>query len=252
MEFSSIGSGSKGNGTLVRSSTSCLMIDCGFSAKETERRLDRLGLVPGDLDAILVTHEHSDHVKGVAIFSRKHGTPVYMTAGTYAAKDYGDFTKLVVVRGGENFRIGDLEVTAVTVSHDAREPVQYIVKRDQKRLGVLTDVGLITPSVEQSFTGLDAMVVECNHDLDLLAMGPYPQSLKQRVSSHLGHLNNLQTANFLQRIDEGDWQYIVVAHVSDKNNSLVAVKAALSSVLSQVQSLLFADQDYGFRWLQIE
>jgi len=256
VQFSLLGSGSRGNGTLVRSNTTCVLLDCGFSVKDAEARLQRLGVEPREIDAIIVTHEHSDHIKGVGGFSRKFKTPVYMTKGTYRARDYGQITALHEVVPNESFCIGDLEVLPVPVSHDANQPVQYVLSHQQShkklRLGVLTDLGTITQHVEQMYSSCDALIVECNHDLDMLAMGSYSYSLKQRVGGHLGHLNNIQTANFLRRINLGQWQHLVAAHISEKNNTLDLVKKALLDGLGKMEQLVIASQDEGLDWLKIE
>ena len=168
IRFASLGSGSEGNGLLVESGRTRLLLDCGFSVAETVRRLQRLDVSPESLDAILVTHEHDDHVGGVSRFARRFDTPVYLSYGTYAAAKRGDFPDVVVIDSHTPFTVGDLEVLPYPVPHDAREPTQFVFGDGAARLGVLTDAGASTPHIESMLSGLDALVLECNHDLELL------------------------------------------------------------------------------------
>ncbi len=252
MRFALLGSGSRGNATLVEAGDSRVLVDCGFSVAETERRLGRLGLVAADIDALLVTHEHGDHIRGVAPFARRHGTPVWMTAGTaLAARD----TDLPVVEwhsGHEPFVIGGLEITPFPVPHDAREPCQFTFSDGARRLGVLTDLGSPTPCVVAALDGCDALVLECNHDPGLLARGPYPPALKARVAGALGHLSNGQAADLLGRLDCSRLQHLVAAHLSEKNNLPALATAALAGVLGcGADWIAVADQDLGLDWRAI-
>ena len=207
LRFTSLGSGSEGNALIVEvtagSSTTRVMMDCGFGLAEAERRLARSGLSPSDLDGIAVTHEHSDHIGGVARFARKHRVPVWLTYGT--AKVLRDTSVPAVllhhVDPHQPFAIGDIHVTPYYVPHDANEPVQYVFSDGAKRLGVLTDTGTLTVHIEETLSGCDALVLECNHDLDMLMNGPYPASLKRRVAGKFGHLDNATSAQLLTRID---------------------------------------------------
>ncbi|TQV85618.1 MBL fold metallo-hydrolase [Exilibacterium tricleocarpae] len=252
MQFASLGSGSRGNATLVRSGDDCVLIDCGFTVKETQRRLARLGVAAEQLAAVLVTHEHSDHLSGVAPLARRYRLPVYMTPGTYKARDLGELPALELIHGYQSFSVGSLDVTPVAVPHDAREPAQFVVQAAGKRLGVLTDLGSITPHVENHYADCDALVLEANHDPGMLAAGPYPVSLKRRVGGPWGHLSNLQTAGFLARLERRRLQHLVVAHISQKNNSLALAQAALTDKISGIARVHYACQDQGFDWLSIE
>lgn len=251
MRFSSLGSGSRGNGTLVEWQGETVLVDCGFTIKETESRLARLGKSPADLSAILVTHEHGDHIKGVAPFARRHKVPVFMTPGTYHSKDLGELPELNLIQGYRAFDLAGMRVQPVAVPHDAREPCQFVFEAGGRRLGVLTDLGSITPHVEEHYYACDAMVVEANHDPALLAAGPYPPSLKRRVGGQWGHLSNQQTAGFLQRADTGRLQHLVVAHISQQNNCLDLAQQALEVVTEAVDQVTYACQNEGFDWLQI-
>lgn len=253
MKFASLGSGSSGNATLVSDGGCTLLVDCGFAVKETERRLGRLGLSAEALSAILVTHEHSDHIKGVAALSRKYDIPVFMTEGTYKSRDFGRISRLHIIRNYQCFDIGNIAVYPVVVPHDAREPAQFVFEQAQGlRFGVLTDLGSITPHVLEAYAACHGMLVEANHDLEMLSRGPYPPSLKSRVAGAWGHLNNAQTAEFLECIDLCLLQELVVGHVSRQNNSIEHVKTQLSGVLPRAKSVHFACQDEGFDWLTLK
>ncbi|MDX1443039.1 MAG: MBL fold metallo-hydrolase [Gammaproteobacteria bacterium] len=252
MDFASLGSGSKGNATLVRHEDTCLMVDCGFSVAQTERRLARLGLAPADLTAILVTHEHSDHLGGVPKFAAKFDIPVFMTAGTAAHAQAKGLHSPNLLRLEETLVIGDLEILPVHVPHDAREPAQYVFTDGARRFGVLTDVGRLTPHIADIYTGLDAFLLEANHDHDMLFGGPYPPSLKQRVGGGLGHLSNGQSADLLAMIDTSKLQHIVAAHLSENNNTPGHARAALAGALGCEESwIAIASQYGGLDWRNI-
>jgi len=249
--FASLGSGSRGNATLINWAERYLLLDCGFSAREAEQRLARFGLCPKDMSAILVTHEHTDHIKGVAALARRHQLPVYMTPGTFYSRDLGQLPDLRLIEGYAPFELDGLSVTPVAVPHDAREPTQFVFEHRGRRLGILTDLGSITPQVETSYQCLDAMVLEANHDPTMLAYGPYPASLKQRVGGLWGHLSNQQAAGLLQRLDCARLQHLVVAHISQQNNSLELTQAALAPVTIGVKNITYACQNQGFDWLSV-
>jgi phosphoribosyl 1,2-cyclic phosphodiesterase len=251
LRFASLGSGSRGNATLVEWAQGALLIDCGFTVKETEMRLARLGKTAQDLTAILVTHEHSDHIKGVPALARRYQIPVYMTPGTYHSRDLGALPELNLIQAYTPFELDGLQVNPVAVPHDAREPSQFVFDYAGLRLGILTDLGSITPHVEAAYQACDAILLEANHDPFMLASGPYPPSLKQRVGGQWGHLSNQQAAGFLQRIDTRRLQHLVVAHISQKNNSLEVARAALEPVTQAVQQVTYACQDQGFDWLAV-
>lgn len=251
LRFASLGSGSRGNSTLVEWDAGTLLIDCGFSVKETNQRLARLGKCAEDLTAILVTHEHADHIKGVAPLARRYNLPVFMTPGTYHSRDLGELPDLRLIECYAPFELGQLKITPVAVPHDAREPAQFILERAGTRLGILTDLGSITAHVEEHYQDLDAMVLEANHDPFMLASGSYPASLKQRVGGLWGHLSNQQAAGFLQRLNCARLQHLVVAHISQQNNSLELAQAALAPVTAEVKQITFACQNQGFDWLSV-
>ena len=244
--FASLGSGSRGNATIVEAGSTSILIDCGFAARELVARCEGLEFDPGRLTAILVTHEHGDHMRGVGAVARRFGIPVWMSHGTWRAADFGTIANLnLFASHAGDFHIGDLLITPVPVPHDAREPTQFIFAHQGLRLGMLTDLGSITPRVVESFDGVDALLLECNHDPDMLAAGPYPPSLQARVGGHYGHLNNGQAADFLRRIDHCRLRHLVAAHLSEKNNSPALARQALEAVSEDVGaclSLLIQDQ----------
>lgn len=266
MRFASLGSGSGGNATLVCCGDTRVLIDCGFGVRETERRLARLQVEPGSLDAVLVTHEHSDHIKGVAAVARKYGTPVFMTRGTYVSRNFGHIPSLHLIENYQSFSVGNITVQPVAVPHDAREPAQYVLTFNGRRLGILTDLGSVTSHVVDAFDGCDGLLVEANHDPAMLAAGPYPAFLKARVASPWGHLSNQQTAGLLQQLDIRRLQHLVVGHISRKNNSLECAAQSLEAVLGKIAApaadalgagvsafnkIHYACQDEGFDWLDI-
>lgn len=251
MEFSSLGSGSKGNGTLVRHGDCVLLIDCGFSLKETERRLQRLGVRAEELNAVLVTHEHGDHIGGVGPLARKYHLPVYMTPGTRRSRDIGRLPSLRLIQSYRAFLIQAVTIIPVAVPHDAAEPAQFIFEADQLRLGMLTDLGSITPHVKNRYHSCDGLFLEANHDPLLLANGQYPASLKQRVASRWGHLSNEQAAGFLSGLDRSRLQQLVVGHISQQNNSLELAKAAFEPLVSEISNVHYACQKNGFGWIPL-
>lgn len=251
IRFASLGSGSKGNGTLVQASGATLLIDCGFSAKEATLRMARLGVAPTDLDAILVTHEHGDHIRGVPALARKYGVPVYLTPGTLRAKDLGTLPALHLIEGYQAFALGPFDITPVAVPHDAREPAQFVIRAANRTLGILTDLGMITAHVQDAYQQCDALVLEANHDPVMLAYSSYPQSLKQRVGGPWGHLSNQQSAGFLAHFEVARLQQLVIAHISQQNNSLEAARAVIDPVSQGVGALHYACQEQGFDWLAL-
>ena len=254
MRFASLGSGSEGNALIVQVGATVLMMDCGFGLAATEARLARAGLMPDDIDAILVTHEHSDHIGGVARFARKHQLPVWLTHGTAKVFNQGALPNALInfVDPHEAFLVGDIQVTPYFVPHDAFEPVQYVFSDGSARLGVLTDTGSITAHIEKTLSGCDALVLECNHDLDMLMNGPYPPSLKKRVAGKFGHLDNLTAASLLAGIDCSRLKHILAAHLSQRNNLPALATAALAGALGCEPGWIgIAEQVNGFDWREI-
>jgi phosphoribosyl 1,2-cyclic phosphodiesterase len=249
MRFALLGSGSRGNGLLVEAGDTLLLTDCGFTRIECERRLNRLGRRPADLSAILVTHEHSDHGRGVECFARHHALPVYASCGTATALALDGAVALTRISPQTAFTIGDIHVRPYPVPHDAREPTQFVFEAAGWRLGLLTDAGHVTPHIEHMLGGCDALILECNHDVELLANGPYPPPLRARVGGDYGHLNNRQSAGLLARLHHPGLGLVVAAHLSEKNNQPGLAKAALAAVLAGSSTQLeLAAQDAGLDW----
>ncbi len=253
MRFASLGSGSRGNALVVEVKQTRLLLDCGFGIKETVARLSRLALRPEDLAGILITHEHADHIGGAVRFARRFGLPVWLTHGTFTKLAFAQtLPDIRLIDGHSAFQADEIEVLPFHVPHDAREPVQYAFNSGSRRLAVLTDTGGSTPHIEAVLSGCDALVLECNHDSDMLRDGPYPPMLKQRVAGRFGHLDNSMAARLLASLDSSKLQHLIAAHLSEKNNTPELARAALSGVLScDPEWIGVADQREGFDWRQI-
>jgi phosphoribosyl 1,2-cyclic phosphodiesterase len=254
MRFASLGSGSQGNALVIEADHSRVLLDCGFGATEVNTRLARLGLAAADLDAILVTHEHSDHGGGVARLARRCDLPVYLTRGTLSAMgaEGRSIATTMLIDAYTPFAIGGIEVRPYTVPHDAREPVQFVLSDGAMRLGVLTDAGHPTPHIAQALSGVDALVLECNHDLDMLMNGPYPAHLKSRIAGRLGHLANAASAELVRAMDCSRLQHMVAAHLSKQNNTPELACTALAGALGCAQEWIgVATQEEGFAWREI-
>ncbi|MFW5427384.1 MAG: MBL fold metallo-hydrolase [Methylophagaceae bacterium] len=252
MRFASLGSGSRGNATLVSHEKTTLLVDCGFSAKETEKRLQRLNVDADALTAIVITHEHSDHISGVRVLARKYNLPVYATVGTASCLAADVMDLITEFSCHECFSINDIEINPFPVPHDAREPSQFVFNNGKHSLGLLTDVGMSTPVIEQALSGCNALLLEANHDMEMLDNGVYPEHLKYRVSGRLGHLNNVQSSKLLEKIDTSHLQHIVAMHLSEKNNSPNIVAPLFSQALNCDESWVgIADQNMGFDWREL-
>lgn len=254
MRFASLGSGSEGNALVVEVDQTRVMLDCGFSIKETVARLGRLGLSPDDLSAILVTHEHSDHIGGVTRLANKFKLPVYLSHGSHTHLANLDQApeRCQIIDSHSQFGIDAIEISPFPVPHDAREPIQFVFGDGARRLGVLTDTGMITPHITQMLSGCDGLVLECNHDREMLANGPYPPSLKQRVGGRYGHLDNAAAADLLRGMDTGKVTHLIAAHLSQKNNRPELARGALAAALNCAEAWIgIAEQELGFDWRQL-
>lgn len=251
MRFLSLGSGSRGNATLVEARSTRVLVDCGFAAREAERRLTGVGVAAAELDAILVTHEHSDHMRGVATLASRFDIDVWATPGTSRQAGGAKIPSLRLFTGHQGgFRIGDVRVIPFPVPHDAREPCQFLFECDGLRMGMLTDTGHVTSHVRDLLRECDALMLECNHDRSMLQNGPYPPSLQARIGGAFGHLSNDQAADFLDGLPLQRLSHLLVAHISEKNNHPRFVREALLQVCAGLESrLTLAAQDRHSPWL---
>lgn len=307
VRFTVLASGSKGNATVLCGGRTRILVDCGLSCRELFRRMRQMGEEPEKLDAILITHEHSDHVGGVAVTARKLGIPVYFTEGTHRAwmrwisprkqmtyaqwleltrkqaaerqaeaeaaetaepeeveleaaaetgkdaaapekvKDPAWLPAVEYFQAGEPFEIGDIAVSPFTTPHDAADPVGFVFRAEGVRMGFATDLGYISPNVKAQLKGLDLLLLESNHDLEMLKDGPYPWAVKQRVLSRVGHLSNEAAAGFLENGYDGQAAYVILAHLSESNNlpelaRVMAERALLGRASLMANRLLLAAQ----------
>jgi phosphoribosyl 1,2-cyclic phosphodiesterase len=254
VRFASLGSGSKGNAWVVQAGSTTVMVDCGFGPREVAMRLARIGLAAETLDAILVTHEHSDHGRGVAKLAASARCPVWLSHGCRAmlealgaAPDSAN-----ILASHEVFALGDMQVTPYPVPHDAREPVQFTFSDGARRFGLLTDAGHVTPHIEAVLGACDALALECNHDVAMLRAGSYPASLKRRILGPYGHLDNAAAAALLARIGGERLTHVVAAHLSEHNNAPKLARAALAGALGCDDAWVgVADQEMGLDWREI-
>ncbi len=234
LELIVLGSGSRGNATLVRAASGAVLIDAGLSCRQLVTRLEAVGQDPARIDAILITHEHSDHVGGLPVFLKRYPTPVYLTERTAVAAErrLERAPQVVPIASGEAFDAGPFRVTPVSIPHDAADPVAFLLERDGTRVGQLTDLGHVTTLVEARFSSCHALVIESNHDRDMLLDGPYPWPTKQRVASRVGHLSNEHAAAALERLAGAETREIVLAHLSEVNNEPALAEATVGSSLA--------------------
>lgn len=253
MRFASLGSGSAGNSLIIQEKTTSLLLDCGFNTKETILRLARLSITPEQITGILITHEHDDHASGAFKFAKKYNIPVWLSYGTqvmstrYLPK--AEAPCMHVIDSHQAFQIQDLSIQPFPVPHDAREPIQFSLSNGQYKLGVLTDTGCSTPYIETMLNQADALVLECNHDVEMLNKGPYSRALKSRIAGRLGHLDNQVAAQLLSRLDNSKLKHIIAAHLSLQNNHPELATQALASALNCDKSWIgIAKQEHGFDW----
>ena len=250
LRFTSLGSGSSGNGLVVESGATRVMMDCGFTLADTKARLERAGLTPSQVSGIVVTHEHDDHMGGVARFALRYAIPVYLTRGCAQWLPH-DFPAVLVhlIDSHTPFAIDGVAVEPFPVPHDAREPVQYVFSDGDARLGVVTDLGTVTQHVVEKLSGCEAVVVECNHDVAMLMEGPYPVSLKHRVSGRFGHLCNSDAGMLVAALDRSRLRHLIAAHLSQQNNKPeLAVKALATAAGCEPEWVGVATQGDGFGW----
>ncbi len=258
IRFRSLGSGSGGNATVVEASsgitTTRLLVDAGFSLRELDARLARAGLCAGDLDAVFVTHEHGDHIGCAVTLAEREGLPLWMSHGTWRAlgEPFAP-ARLRFARDEDAIAVGDLELHPFTVAHDAAEPLQLRCTDGSARLVVLTDLGSITTHMLRCVAGCDAIILECNHDVAMLAQSRYPPSLKARIGGRLGHLSNDTAVEILGHCLGPRLRHVVAAHLSRENNRPGIVRAALATARScAAEDVIVAGPHEGSDWLRID
>jgi len=232
IQFASLGSGSHGNSTLVQVDDTLLLVDAGFSAKAITERMLALGVNASELTAILVSHEHSDHIKGVAVLARKHNIPVWMTRGTYRKLKDKKIPQVEFIHPHGCFRVGDAKISPFPIPHDAAEPCQFIVGDGKRRVAVATDMGFATEYVVEQLKGVDALLLEANYDGQMLVNGSYPLALRKRIDGNYGHLSNDQSAALAAVLEHGGLQQLCLGHLSENNNT---PETALGSVANRLR-----------------
>jgi len=249
----SLGSGSSGNSLLVRAGTTTLLVDCGFTMKESIARMATLGVAPHQLDAILLTHEHGDHTKGVGPLSRKFSLPVWCTHGTYNGARDNRYAAVELFHAHDSFSIGGIEIDPFPTPHDAAESCQFVFSASDTRFANVTDLGACTPHVQQKLQGVHGLVVECNYDNEMLRQGPYPPSLQARIRSDYGHLGNDQAGALVQELDHASLQWILLGHLSEQNNSdAIAMETISSYVKDRHERINVLAQHCSSTWFTVD
>jgi phosphoribosyl 1,2-cyclic phosphodiesterase len=216
-----LASGSKGNALFISDGDTSILVDSGLSGIEIERRLKSKGLCPESLDAIVVSHEHVDHVQGVGVLSRRFNLPVYMTSRTIraAAAQLGNVSDFNSFECGKTFEIANLNIHPFSLSHDAEDPAGFTICRNGTKIGIATDLGIATAMVKEHLKGCALLIIEANHDPDMLINGPYPWPVKQRIQSRTGHLSNSASMNLLKAVQHARLECVILAHLSETNNT---------------------------------
>lgn len=253
MKYASLGSGSRGNATVIEHQQQCVLVDCGFSRKVTLQRLAQLEIDSQQLQGVLVTHEHSDHAKGVQTLCEALDIPFFASFGTARKMEWLEHPLWRCIRGEQRLELIGLTIVPVVVPHDAQEPLQYVVSNPQGyKLGILSDLGSLTPHIVEHYSGCHALQVEANHDPQLLQVGPYPPSLRARVAGNYGHLNNQQCAEFVARVSWPGLKKVTAGHISEKNNDRNLVRQLLAPVLSCAPTeVALLEQDEVSPWISL-
>jgi phosphoribosyl 1,2-cyclic phosphodiesterase len=255
LKFKSLGSGSSGNATVVQARCGTqmahLLVDCGLGIKDLDKRLAAAGMLADQVDAIFITHEHGDHIGCARQLALRERIPVWMSTGTYDAIGRPDFEGLLrLACDGEEFDVGPLRIRPFTVPHDAREPLQLSCTDGDARLGVLTDLGHVSPHVQQHLEGCGTLVLECNHDEQMLLASSYPPFLKRRVGGGWGHLANSASAALARSLLPGGLKQVVAAHLSEQNNTPALARQALADALAwPADEIHVASGPDGSGWL---
>lgn len=254
LRFCLLGSGSSGNAALVYSETTRILIDCGFSFVQINTRLRAVDESVDGLRAVFVTHEHIDHVAGLGVLCRKTGVPAHLTTGTYESlpKTVGVIPRVELFEAGDEIRIGDLEITSYSVSHDAADPVSYIIRNGGAKLGFATDLGHCSHLVRARLAGCHALVLESNYCPEMLRTGGYPPQVQQRIRSRIGHLSNHDMSALLSELLHDSLQTVVLVHISANNNSPDLAHAMATEVVrDRAVELVVAAQDVPTRLFEV-
>lgn len=255
LRFKSLGSGSTGNATLVEATglrPRRLLVDCGLGVRQLSLRLAEAGLADSDIDAVFVTHEHSDHIGCARQFALRHRVPVWMSRGTFEGIGLPDFDGLLhIANDGQAIDLGELQLMPFTVPHDAREPLQLSCTDGASKLGLLTDLGHATSHVLAHLAACHALLLECNHDTDLLEQSSYPPFLKRRVGGQYGHLSNVAAGDIARAVGHSGLSQIVAAHLSQQNNRPDLARQAMFEALGHATEIAVADASTGTRWLSV-
>ena len=256
MRFKNLGSGSSGNSTLVEatgSPTVRVLVDCGLGLKNLIYRLAQAGVQPEGINAVFITHEHGDHIGCARTLALRYRIPVWMSRGTHAALGSPDFDGLLCfARDGQAINLGSLQLMPFTVPHDAREPLQLSCTDGLAKLGILTDLGHATAHVLAQLQGCNMLMLECNHDTDMLAQSAYPEFLKRRVGGLYGHLSNMAAAGIVSNVMHPGLRQIVAAHLSEQNNHPTLVQSAMAEVFScSPHDIIVATPGEGTDWLRV-
>jgi len=254
-----LGTGSRGNATLVEADDTRILVDAGFSGKDLERRLLQIGLTPEAIDAIVISHDHGDHTRGAGIFSRRHGTPVYLTERTLAAcsKIFRGTEPTVMYRSGRQFEIGSIRVEPFMTAHDAADPVAVALvdTNTETRVGVATDLGRPNAQIRLALANADFLILEANHDEEMLRAGPYPWAVQQRIASSHGHLSNHAAARFVSELMHPRLAGVLLAHLSQECNRPELAESVVGNALKAAgfQGFLgVAPQDQPTEFIDIE
>lgn len=250
----SLGSGSRGNATYISDGKTSVLIDAGFSAKELERRMVSKGIAPESLNAIVISHEHADHINGVSLLSRKYNIPVCVSSETYkaASPKIGSVFEIRQFVPGSCFAIDDLTIHPFSISHDAKDPCGFTIRRNGTKIGIATDLGIATNVVREHLKGCRVLILEANHDPEMLMNGPYPWFLKQRVRGRTGHLSNHDTAKLLKEILHDGLTHVVLGHISQKNNTVEKALGIVGEAINTSQITLCASvQDRAGEMMRI-
>ena len=251
LRFCALASGSRGNALLVEHDDTLIMIDCGLPLKVLRARLAVVGRTLEDIDALLITHEHQDHVRGIGPFLRRSDVPLWTSPGTAQAIDV--IHRFERLRTDRELSIGSIHVQPYPVPHDAREPRQFVLRGGRQRLGLLTDTGHATPVIHEALKSCDALGIEFNHDAGMLENGSYPESVKARVGSRYGHLNNDQAADLLEHLAHPGLQWITALHLSERNNTQALVRASAARVTDRCGTAFeLASQEEPSPWFEIK